>query len=119
MTEGTSPRVTARAREILEEIKILQNPYFKGLKDGTMTMGCFRVTQEQFYFAVDFYPRPMAALVGRIPNPEERLEILRNVVEEHGEFRRDAFHRNTFRRFLESLGSDVERIDGFPPWPEV
>jgi len=120
MAQGIcAPRVTARAHEILSGIKILQNPYLTGLKDGTVSMDCFRTTQEQFYFAVDFYPRPMAALVGRIPDPVARLEILRNVVEEHGEFRMDAFHRNTFRRFLESLGSKVERIDALWLWPEV
>lgn len=56
----------------------------------------------------------MAALIARIPDPAARLEILRNLVEEHGEFDAKAFHRNTFRRFLESLGADTGDLDARP-----
>lgn len=60
------------------------------------------------------------ALVGRIHNPTRRLEILRNVVEEHGQFEESAFHQHTFESFLRSIGSDVEGIDDQNrQWPEV
>jgi pyrroloquinoline-quinone synthase len=103
--------VTARAEEILEKSGIRRNPYLQTLEDGTMSLEGFRRSQEQFFFAVTFFPRPMAALVGRIPNPKSRLDILHNLVEEHGEFDEQLFHHTTFQRFLQSIGSDPEKVE--------
>ena len=115
-----APHVTAYADAILKRIKILQNPYLDALEDGTMTLDCFRRTQEQFFFAVTFFPRPMAALVGRIPDPRHRLDILHNLVEEHGEFEEQAFHHTTFQQFLRTIGSQPEKLDDPPgPWPAL
>ncbi|MFP6901226.1 MAG: iron-containing redox enzyme family protein [Opitutales bacterium] len=106
-----APQVTARAKEILEDIGILQNPYLAALVDHSMSLDQFRLTQEQFFFAVTFFPRPMAVLVGRIPDPKQRLDILHNVVEEHGEFDEKAFHHTTFQDFLRTLGTTSEKLD--------
>lgn len=56
----------------------------------------------------------MAALVGRIPSPKARLDILHNLVEEHGEFQEKAFHHTTFQQFLRSIGSDPEKLESAP-----
>jgi pyrroloquinoline-quinone synthase len=108
-------RVTARADCVLEKSGIWRNPYLRALQDGTMTLESFRRSQEQFFFAVTFFPRPMAALVGRIPNPKARIEILHNLVEEHGEFNEELFHHTTFQRFLRSIGSEPEKIETAAP----
>src|SRR5947207_5813329 len=100
-----APRVTACADATLKKIDILKNPYLDALQDGSMTLDCFRRTQEQFFFAVTFFPRPMAALVGRIADPRSRLDILHNLVEEHGEFQEQSFHHTTFQEFLRTIGS--------------
>jgi pyrroloquinoline-quinone synthase len=104
-------RVTARADEALEKSGIWRNPYLQALQDGSMSLDCFRRSQEQFFVAVTFFPRPMAALVGRIPNPKSRIEILHNLVEEHGEFNEELFHHTTFQRFLRSIGSDPAKVE--------
>ncbi len=65
-------------------LNILQNLYFEALQNGTMSFEQFNKTQQQFYFAVLFFSRPMAILVGKIPNPSDRLDILHDVMEEHG-----------------------------------
>lgn len=116
---STAPRVSACARSIIQQVKILENPYLKALKDGSMTRPCFNKTQEQFFFAVTFFPRPMAVLVGRIPDPKHRLDILHNLVEEHGEFDEKAFHHTTFQTFLRSIGSDPDKLDSLSVWPEL
>jgi pyrroloquinoline-quinone synthase len=115
--KSRAPRVTSRADAILKRINILHNPYLEALTDGSMTAECFRRTQEQFFFAVTFFPRPMAALVGRIPDPRQRLDILHNLVEEHGEFQEQCFHHTTFQQFLRTLGSQPEKLDSMSVWP--
>lgn len=117
--ERRAPNVVAHAEHVLQRIGVLNNAYLAALKGGSMSLDCFRKTQEQFFFAVTFFPRPMAALVGRIPNPAQRLDILRNLVEEHGEFDEKAFHHSTFQQFLRSIGSDPETLDALFVSPAV
>jgi pyrroloquinoline-quinone synthase len=112
-------RVTACAGRILEKSGLRNNPYLQALQDGSMTLEGFRRSQEQFFFAVTFFPRPMAALVGRIPNPKARIDILHNLVEEHGEFREESFHHTTFQRFLRSIGSEPEKTEMGAPCPAL
>lgn len=111
-----APQVTACANEVLKKVGILRNPYFVALEDGSLSLDCFRRSQEQFFFAVTFFPRPMAALVGRIPDPKARLDILHNLVEEHGEFQEEFFHHNTFQRFLATIGGRAEDPAKRPLW---
>jgi len=111
-SEGSrAARVTDCANRVLEESGIWRNPYLQTLQDGSMSLESFRRSQEQFFFAVTFFPRPMAALVARIPSPKARLDILHNLVEEHGEFHEDQFHHTTFQRFLRSIGSQPEKLE--------
>ncbi len=111
--------VKEAAELVLSRAGMARNEYLRALEDGLMTLPGFRRTQEQFYFAVVFYPRPMAALAARLPEPEERIEVLHNLVEEHGDFREGAFHKNTFRAFLESIGSEPTAVAKAAVWPEL
>lgn len=114
-----APHTTSAANAIIARRNLLENPYVRALRDGSMGVERFRRSQEQFFFAVTFFPRPMAALVGRIPEPGRRLDILRNLIEEHGDFDESAFHHSTFREFLGRLGCDVAALDGLALLPEV
>jgi pyrroloquinoline-quinone synthase len=114
-----APRVTAHADGILRALDILHNPYLTALADGSMSLECFRRSQEQFFFAVTFFPRPMAALVGRISDPKARLDILHNLVEEHGEFQEELFHHTTFQKFLSQIGSSAQDRAKRPIWPAL
>lgn len=114
-----APYVSTHADGVLRRVGIMNNPYLRALADGSMSRSSFQKSQEQFFFAVTFFSRPMAALVGRIEDPHLRLDILHNLVEEHGEFDVNAFHHNTFRTFLSSLGSNVDNLDETTLWPEV
>lgn len=120
MTIKSGPsRIAAQAEAIIKRVGLLCNPYFQHLVDGTMSLETFRKTQEQFFFAVTYFPRPMAALVGRLPHPKQRLEILRNLVEEHGDFAESRFHHNTFQQFLSTIGSGPQAIEGLRICPAV
>jgi pyrroloquinoline-quinone synthase len=114
-----APRVTACADGIIRRTGLLENPYLVALCSGAMSLECFRVSQEQFFFAVRYFPRPMAALIARLPDPAQRVDILHNIVEEHGDFREQQFHANTFRRFLASIGARGENVASLPVSPAV
>jgi pyrroloquinoline-quinone synthase len=102
-----SNEIVERVDRILSTSCILENPYFESLRNGEMSREEFHRTQRQFYFAVNFFSRPMSALLMRLPCPNQRLSILANVVEEHGDFQPSAFHEATFRDFLEALGDSA------------
>jgi pyrroloquinoline-quinone synthase len=112
-----APRVTAHADAVLRKTDFPRNPYLVALRNGSMSAECFRRSQEQFFFAVTFFPRPMAALVGRIPDPKARLDILHNLVEEHGEFQEELFHHTTFQKFLSLIDSEPGERERRPIWP--
>ena len=117
-SQSKAPCITAEAERILKRVGLFQNPYFEQLKNGGMNLEQFRKTHEQFYFAVVFFSRPMAALLGRIPNAQDRLNILHNVLEEHGDMKTEAFHANTFQKFLSSIGS-IAALDDLTLWPQI
>jgi pyrroloquinoline-quinone synthase len=90
---------------------LFRNEYFTSLKEREMSREVFMATQQQFYFAVRYFPRPMAALMARMPDSALRQGLVHNVSEEHGfeEETGEGFdpvlaHDVTFRRFLASLG---------------
>ena len=114
-----APRVTALANAVLTDVGLLDNPYFRALTDGSMTRDAFAAGQAQFFYAVQFYARPIAALVARVPDPRHRLDLVHNLVEEHGDFREHQFHQSTFRGFLATLGTTSADLAGRPPSPAV
>jgi pyrroloquinoline-quinone synthase len=114
-----APRVTALAEEILARHDFPNNPYLRGLADGSTSLEAFQRSQEQFYFAVAYFPRPMAALLSRLPDVESRMDVLHNLVEEHGDFRAERSHARTFRQFLRSIGARADGLDSLHVWPAV
>ncbi len=105
---------------ILEETDAANNPYVAALREGRLAKDDFVETQIQFYFAVVFFSRPMAAVAAKIPDMRLRVEILRNVWEEHGEGTEHDQHGSTFLELLLRLdGVSEEDTDHRPLWPEV
>lgn len=111
--------VTKLADSYIKKNGIMNSPYFQNLASGKMSQQEFRKSQEQFYFAVAFFSRPMAALISRISDPFLRLDILHNIVEEHGDFDSEKFHKTTFEKFLKTLGSSVDTLIQSQPGSEV
>jgi pyrroloquinoline-quinone synthase len=110
--------------QLMRETDYANNRYLTSVASGDMGKDDFIETQIQFYFAVVFFSRPMAALAAKIPHPKLRVEILRNVWEEHGEGDPARMHGATFVEFLSRLtGFDGARmaaeIERRALWPEV
>lgn len=104
MNTTTLP-ISEMAKDHFENSQFMRNPYFLALADSSMDLANFQASQAQFYHAVKHCARPMSLLIGRMPNPAQRLAILHNIVEEHGEFEPARFHEATFRGFLKSVGT--------------
>lgn len=110
--------------QVLTEVPYRDNAYFRALRDGTLDRADFLETQLQFHAAVVFFNRPMAALAAKIEDPALRVEIVRNVWEEHGEGEPSRMHGATFETFLGRLAgwSEAEvkaELARRPLWPEV
>lgn len=96
---------------------LFHNGYFTLLEEGEMSREVFAATQKQFYFAVRYFPRPMAALMARMPDSSLRQGLVHNVSEEHGldvgtgeGFDPLLAHDVTFCRFLALLGVGKEEV---------
>jgi S-adenosylmethionine-diacylglycerol 3-amino-3-carboxypropyl transferase len=105
--ESLAPQVKQWADETLQETPVIKGAFFKNL--ATMDKEVFKNVQEQFFFAVDYFSRPMAALIARLPLHKDRIDIIHNIVEEHGDFSSERYHANTFKQFLKSI--DVESVN--------
>lgn len=113
-------RVLALAEQTARRYEWRENPYFVALDRGELDRADFVETQVQFYQAVTFFSRPMALLVGKIPRAAWRVDVLRNVWEEHGEGEAGHMHGATFRELLRRLdGLDEDAIEARVLWPEV
>ena len=109
--KSLAPQVKQWADKILEETPVINGSFFKNL--GTMDKDVFKKVQTQFFFAVDYFSRPMAALIAQLPLHKDRITIIHNIVEEHGDFSKEHYHANTFKQFLKSI--DVENVDTHSP----
>jgi pyrroloquinoline-quinone synthase len=108
-----------RVEQVCAEFGVDGNPYLVSIQEGSLEREDFIATQCQFLFAVRYFSRPMSALLSRIPTNRQRVEILRNVWEEHGEGRLIQSHRQTFLTLLERLGVDPTTVESRAVWPEV
>jgi pyrroloquinoline-quinone synthase len=110
-TEVSAPGIISEAIRLLSERPILKRDYFIRLSDGRMARDEFIRTQQQFFFAVQYFSRPIAALVSRCVDSTMRMDLVHNLAEEQGEFRPDEAHDRTFQQFLSLLGvSDVTSL---------
>lgn len=77
--------------------------FFTSLLNGEMSKEEFLKTQYQFYYAVIYFTLPMALVAASIPSYEERVNIIKNLWEEHGEGNLTSTHGKTFEEFLRRL----------------
>ena len=84
------------------------NDYLRALADGSFSREDFIETQIQFLFAVVFFSRPMEVLAGRLPRPEMRLSLLRNVSDEHA--RIEWFSEKQLASLKHVAGYDYQRF---------
>ena len=84
MNVQTIPSVQAAADSLLTRHPLLSQGYFAHLQAGKMERASFVNSQRQFYHAVTFFSRAMAALMARLPDSASRQVLMHNLAEEHG-----------------------------------
>lgn len=114
--QSKAPRVQALADEVLSQMPIAGGSFFKAM--DFMEKRTFQKVQAQFFHAVDYFSRPMAALIARLPLHHDRIDILHNIVEEHGDFQIERYHSNTFRAFLQTIDAE-DSLKTLTPSPVV
>lgn len=104
---------------------ILSNRYFQQLERGGDPWW-FIATQQQFYFAVRYFSRPMAALTARMPSSTLRQGLVHNLAEEQGADENHSCasdpslaHDMTFIQFLGTLGLGKEEVSALREGPAV
>jgi hypothetical protein len=64
----------------------------------------FLESQIPFFYAVQAFPRMLCKLAYNIEDSKERLLVVNNIFEEHGEGQDVKFHTETYKTYLRSLG---------------
>lgn len=106
---------------------ILDNTYFTSLRNDSMPRERFVRSQRQFFFAVRYFSRPMAALMARMPDSASRQGLIHNLSEEHGfddegavaGFDPALAHDLTFLAFLRTLGVNGAEMSKEREGPEA
>jgi len=97
--------------ELIKSTPIDEQPFFTFLLNGTMDKKQFKKSQISLIDAVEFFSRPMFVILSKLSSYKERLPIIENILDEHGNGEIDKAHGNTFRQYLVSLGATKKEIN--------
>ena len=90
--------------ELKKNTPIKGQLYFSLLNEDRMSFETFKYSQVNFYKSVLKFSKPLFVLCSRIDNYEDRLKILENILDEHGNGNLKVTHGNTYKMYLNSLG---------------
>lgn len=74
----------------------------------------FLESQVPFFYAVQAFPRMLCKLAMEIEDSSERLLVVNNIYEEHGNNNVNKFHTQTYKEYLNALGWDQKLLNN--PW---
>jgi pyrroloquinoline-quinone synthase len=92
--------------DILEKNSFQDNSFFIALENGEMSREQFIMTQYQFYYAVTNFTKVLSLVASTIPTYEERVNIIKNIWEEHGEGNLAKTHGSTLSLLITRLSKD-------------
>jgi pyrroloquinoline-quinone synthase len=116
-----------QANALLNGDPLLRNAWFIALQDGSMSRESFVRSQQQFFFAVGYFSRVLAALTARLPTAYERQVLVHNLAEEHGfdeadpakGIRTHLAHEQSFLLLLQNLGVNRKEMISVEPQAPV
>ena len=97
--------------KLKDDTPIATQIYFSRLLDGSMSFELFKSSQANFYSAVFYFSRPMFLLCSRMENYADRLIILENIQDEHGNGDIKDSNGETYKKYLLKLGVNKKDIN--------
>lgn len=104
-----APHLGDAVAVIAKAYNFRRHPYFLWAHAEATSKVSFRCSQVRFRYAVEGWSQSLSAVVARIPRLEDRAEIVRNVLDEHGGDS-DGSHKASFHRFLVALGTTPREL---------
>jgi len=98
-------------KKLKDDTPLSAHNYFSSLMDGSMSLELFKYSQLKFYSAVCYFSRPMFLLCSKIDSYTDRLTLLENIMDEHGNGDISNTHGETFKKYLINLGINNREID--------
>ena len=98
-------------KKLKDDTPLSAHKYFSSLMDGSMSLELFKYSQLKFYSAVCYFSRPMFLLCSKIDSYTDRLTLLENIMDEHGNGDISNTHGETFKKYLINLGINNREID--------
>ena len=90
---------------LIEKTPMREQPYFQRLLNKTMNKNQFIETQVYILRAVEEFSRPMFLISSKLETYEERIVLLKNILDEHGNCLIEKTHGNTYKQYLTQLGA--------------
>ena len=97
-------------KNLKENTPIKDQLYFSLLKQNKMSFETFKYSQVNFYKSVLKFSKPLFVLCSRINNYEDRMKVLENIIDEHGNGNLKNTHGNTYKMYLNSLGIEDDKF---------
>lgn len=90
--------------------EILEHPFLKRIKDASLTESQLQRFAQEYAIYCMHFPRFLAAIAANVDNDLERMPLIENLWEEHGEGILSRSHRNLYFEFLEALGLNKDQF---------
>jgi pyrroloquinoline-quinone synthase len=103
-------------RQIIEERKLLNHPFYQAWQKGELTLEHLRGYAQQYYHHVLAFPQYVSAAHAICPDQGDRQDLLENLIEEE---RGEENHPELWLRFAEGVGAERETIEDATPLPET
>jgi len=102
---------------LLESYDPLNHSLLARGRDGVLEPDEILAALGQLGHVVNAFPGFLAALLTQMPDARDRLPIVENVLEEHGNLNIEKAHVNTFALLVRSLGREAETLTRHAPIP--
>lgn len=107
--EDSLSSLSSTIEYIHHQFNFKKHPYFLWMRETDRES--FRDSQAGFRFAVEEFSCAIATVVAKLPNLEERFELAKNFIEEHGGGSLEHSHKHTFITYLKALHINQEKLN--------
>lgn len=108
------PRTVAAIDRLLADRHLLKHPFYLAWSKGELPIGTLRDYAGQYYHFESNFPRYVATAYAQLRRPQDRRQLLENLVDEEG---RDPTHPELWLDFAEGIGASRRQTQSAPAAP--